>query len=196
MCFLPCLCCVLCVLSFIHACLFHSECAGILEGLKQLNDAAEMYVKADQFEKAAGYVLCFCVTRKWLFIAHVVLCVCSIYISLKNFTKAAGLMGRITTPKLHAAYAKAKEAERAYAEAEVAYDKAKDYDSVIRLNLQFLDNPQKAFQLVRTTRSAEGAAMVAKHCIVSSFGCFPVASACVHVCLFSFVDGAQLPRRH
>ena len=34
-------------------------------------------------------------------------------------------------------------AERAYAEAAIAYEKAKDYDSVIRLNLQYLDNPQK-----------------------------------------------------
>lgn len=71
--------------------------------------------------------------------------------------------------------------EKSYIEAEQAYEKAKDVDSVIRLNLQFLDNPQKAFSLVRTTRSAEGAAMVAKHCIVRSLSLY---LACVLVCVF------------
>jgi hypothetical protein len=30
------------------------DCAAILEGLKQFSDAAEMYVKAEQYEKAAA----------------------------------------------------------------------------------------------------------------------------------------------
>jgi WD repeat-containing protein 19 len=73
-------------------------------------------------------------------------------------------MDRITTPKIHAQYAKAKEMEKSYADAEKAYEKAKDLESVVRLNLQHLDNPQKAFAIVRKARSAEGAAMVAEYC--------------------------------
>jgi len=88
--------------------------------MKQFNDAAELYMKAEQFEKAAA-----------------------IYILTKNFARVAPLMDRITTPKLQQQYAKAKEAERAYVDAERAYEKAKDMDSVIRLNLMYLDNPQR-----------------------------------------------------
>jgi WD repeat-containing protein 19 len=99
------------------------ECAAILEQMKQLNDAAELYVRAEQYEKGV-----------------------SIYILTRNFRLAAPLMDRITTPKLHHQYAKAKEAEKAYSEAAVAYEKAKDMDSVVRLNLNFLDNPHKVSQ--------------------------------------------------
>ena len=37
-------------------------------------------------------------------------------------------------------------------------------DSVVRLNLQYLDNPSKAFNIVRQSKSSEGAAMVATYC--------------------------------
>jgi WD repeat-containing protein 19 len=117
------------------------ECAAILESMKQYPDAAEMFVKAECYEKAAA-----------------------IFILTKNFRKAAPLMDKITTPKLHAQYGKAKEASKQYLEAADAYEKAKDIDSVIRLNLKYLDNPGKAFDLVRKTRSSEGAAMVAAYC--------------------------------
>lgn len=50
---------------------------------------------------------------------------------------------------------------------------AKDLDSVVRLQLKQLNNPQKAFALVRKTRSAEGANLVAKFCMDS--GDHPVA---------------------
>lgn len=117
------------------------ECASILEAMKQYSDAAEMYVEAESYEKAAA-----------------------IFIMTKNFRKASPLMDRITTPKLHAQYAKAKEAEKDYPAAAIAYEKAKDMDSVIRLMLKYLDNPSKAFAIVRKTRSSEGAAMVAQYC--------------------------------
>jgi len=45
-------------------------------------------------------------------------------------------------------------AEKKYAEAAVAYEQARDLDSVIRLNLQHLDNPQKASPY-RLSRFAE-----------------------------------------
>ena len=42
------------------------------------------------------------------------------------------MLVHVTSPKLHAQYAKAKEADGRYKEAAVAYEAAKDYDSVIR----------------------------------------------------------------
>ena len=118
------------------------ECAQILEALKQSSDAADMYARAEQFEKA-----------------------CGLYLTTKNFAKAAPLMQRITTPKLHAQYGKAKESEGAYQEAVVAYTKAKDVESVIRLCLGPLNEPEKAFALARSSRHAGGASLIARWCI-------------------------------
>lgn len=46
--------------------------------------------------------------------------------------KVGELLAHVTSPKLHAQYAKAKEADGKYKEAATAYEAAKDYDSVIR----------------------------------------------------------------
>lgn len=119
------------------------DCADILENvLKQSQEAARLYIEADAPEKAV-----------------------KIYIRTKNYAAAEPLMGRIETPKLHAEYAKAKEGDRAYAEAATAYEKANDTDSVVRLLLHHLDKPQKAFSLVRASKSSQGALLVAKHCM-------------------------------
>jgi WD repeat-containing protein 19 len=117
------------------------ECAAILESMKQYPDAAEMYVQAEQYERAA-----------------------SIYNQTLNFAKAAPLMDKISTPKIHLQYAKAKEAAKEWAAAAAAYEKARDMDSVIRLSLHHLDNAPRAFEIVRATKSAEGAALVAHYC--------------------------------
>lgn len=117
------------------------DCGSILEHMKQYPDAADMYVQAEQYEKAA-----------------------SIYNMTMNFAKSGPLMDKITTPKIHLQYAKAKESQKDYGAAAIAYEKAKDMDSVIRLNLAYLDNAEKAFQIVRLTKSAEGAALVAQYC--------------------------------
>lgn len=45
--------------------------------------------------------------------------------------------------------AKAKEAEKLYREAEKAYERANDWENVIRLNLEFLDNPERAKNIFR-----------------------------------------------
>jgi WD repeat-containing protein 19 len=117
------------------------ECAFILDSMKQYGEAAELFVAAQLFERAAA-----------------------IYIATKNFKAAAPLMKRITAPKLHSQFAKAKETEGAFVEAADSYEAAKDMDSVVRLLLGPLQNPQKAFAIVRRTRSAEGAALVASFC--------------------------------
>jgi len=117
------------------------DCAAILEGMKQLHDAALLYEKGENLEKAA-----------------------LIHIQNKNFSQAAPLMSKIQSPKLHLQYAKAKEAQKAYAEAAASYEKAKDMDSVVRIQLEHLSNPQAAFAVVRKTRTAIGAEMVATFC--------------------------------
>jgi len=112
------------------------ECGAILESMKQFKDAAELYVEAKAYEKAAY-----------------------IYISSKYFSQAEPLMEHITTPKLHALYAKVKESEGKYEEAKESYIKARDHDSVVRLLLYRLDDPTSAFDMVRENRSCAAAKM-------------------------------------
>ena len=118
------------------------ECAAILELMKQFSDAADMYVKAEQYERAV-----------------------SLYLTTKNFAKSTPLMRLITTPRLHAQYGRAKEAEGSYLEAVEAYIRAKDVEAVIRLYLGPLNEPSKAFTIGRETRHAGGAALIARYCI-------------------------------
>nr|CAD7392000.1 unnamed protein product [Timema cristinae] len=115
------------------------ECGDILEGMKQLNDAAMLYEKGQYFDKAA-----------------------STYIRLKNWVKVGELLHNITSSKIHLQYAKAKEADGKYQEAAEAYMTARDFDSVIRVNLDHLNNPEEAVQIVKDTKSTEGAKMVAR----------------------------------
>ncbi|KAJ4450050.1 WD repeat-containing protein 19 [Periplaneta americana] len=115
------------------------ECADILEGMKQLNDAAMLFEKGQFYDKAA-----------------------STYIRLKNWQKVGELLINITSPKIHLQYAKAKEADGKYHEAVKAYEMARDLDSVVRLNLDYLNNPEEAVQVVQETKSIEGAKMVAR----------------------------------
>jgi len=42
------------------------------------------------------------------------------------------MLPHVTAPKIHSQYARAREAEGRYKEAVVAYENARDYDSVIR----------------------------------------------------------------
>jgi len=116
------------------------ECALILEEAKHNVEAAELYVKSGNFEKAA-----------------------LLYISDLNFTAAGQLMSKITTPKIHLQYAKAKESRGQYKEALAAYEVAKDHESMIRLYLH-TDEPQKALSLCRQTQLPTGAEMVAEYC--------------------------------
>ncbi|GLC35581.1 hypothetical protein PLESTB_000191100 [Pleodorina starrii] len=118
------------------------ECALILEGLQQLTEAAEMYERAGQYERAA-----------------------SIYIQTKNFAAAAPLMQRISSSKLQLQFAKAKEVEGRWAEAATAYEAAGDMDSVVRLCLERLNQPQRAYAIVRKTQSVEAANQLSRFCL-------------------------------
>jgi len=118
------------------------DCAAILEANKATqSEAAALYEKASLYEKAAA-----------------------IYIQLKSFPQAARIMNQVTLPKLHSQYAKACETEKKFAEAAEAYERAHDMDSVVRICLEKLNSPEKAFDIVRRTSSATGAQMVARYC--------------------------------
>lgn len=84
------------------------------------------------------------------------------YIKLRNWQKIGELLAKITSNKIHLQYAVAKEQEGKYEEAVRAYYTAKDFDSVIRLQLEHLNNPEIAVELVQETKSMEGAKLVAK----------------------------------
>ncbi len=61
--------------------------------------------------------------------------------------------------------AKSKEAEGQYKEAEKAYERANDYESIIRLNLDHLDNPEKAKHIFRSKcQTPQCALMIAQYC--------------------------------
>ncbi|XP_073252735.1 WD repeat-containing protein 19-like [Porites lutea] len=119
--------------------LLKKECATILESMKQYSESALLFEKGQYWEKAA-----------------------TVYIKTKNWAKVGELLANVTSPKLHAQYAKAKEADGKYKEAAAAYEAAKDYDSVIRINLDHLQNPEEAVRIVKETQSVEGAKMVAR----------------------------------
>lgn len=117
------------------------ECADILVSTKQFADAATLYEKAGEFEEAA-----------------------SIYIKAKNFVAAQPLLEKISAPRLHLQFAKAKEAEKDYRTALAEYEKGNDMDSVVRIALENLRQPEKAFSIVRKHQSATGAEMAARYC--------------------------------
>ena len=55
-----------------------------------------------------------------------------------------------------------------------AYEKAKDYDSVIRIQLDHLKNPEAAVAVVKQTGSVDGAKMVARFFQVGKTFAMPV----------------------
>ncbi|XP_067993676.1 WD repeat-containing protein 19 isoform X2 [Melanerpes formicivorus] len=119
--------------------LLKRDCGAILESMKQFSEAAQLYEKGQYYDKAA-----------------------SVYIRCKNWAKVGELLPHVSSPKIHLQYAKAKEADGRYKEAVIAYEHAKQWDSVIRLCLDHLNNPEKAVTIVRETQSLEGAKMVAR----------------------------------
>lgn len=119
----------------------YRECAVILEGMKQLAEAAALYEKGQLYEKAV-----------------------QIHIQSKNLAKAAPLMANVKTPKIHVQFGRAKEAAGEFGAASDAYEAAGDMDNVVRIQLENLNNPEKTFAIVRENMSSEGAQVVAKFC--------------------------------
>ncbi|CAH8850820.1 unnamed protein product [Trichobilharzia szidati] len=119
------------------------ECADILEQYKQWQEAANLYELAGCYESAV-----------------------IVNLKCKNYKKAGELLMYVTNaPRLHLQYAKAREADGAYKEAVTAYEAANDMVSVIRLQLEKLNNPEEAIRILHKTHSIEGAKMIAQYFI-------------------------------
>ncbi|XP_022643860.1 WD repeat-containing protein 19-like [Varroa destructor] len=116
------------------------ECASILETNKQTLEAAVLFEKAKYFEKAAA-----------------------LYVKAKSWGKVGELLSHVTSNAILLQYAKFKESEGSYKEALEAYEKAKDYDSIIRVELRHGNNLDRAAKLARDTRSVQGAKLVAEY---------------------------------
>jgi WD repeat-containing protein 19 len=81
------------------------------------------------------------------------------------FSAAAPLMDQITSPSILIMVAKAKESENNYKEAEAAYERANDWENIIRLNLDHLGNLDKAKHVFRTkSQLPQCAQMIASYC--------------------------------
>lgn len=118
------------------------EVATVCESMKQFLEAAQLFESVGLTERAAG-----------------------IYIQIKHLKQAIPLIDKINSPKLLRELAKAREAEKQYKEAEKAYERAGDWENVIRLNVQYLEGIEKAKDLLRTKcPTATCAQMLAEHC--------------------------------
>jgi WD repeat-containing protein 19 len=58
--------------------------------------------------------------------------------AVKNFAKVGELLPNLESTKIYFQYAKAKEAEGNYEEAVKGYEKAKDYENLVRLLVEHL----------------------------------------------------------
>lgn len=149
------------------------DCAAILQAMGQMNEAAQSYEKGDQPDKAAA-----------------------MYIKMRNWGQVAALLPRMTSTKLVIKYAKAREAEGAYREAVGAYEQAGEFESVIRINLDHLSNPDEAVRMVKQTGSAEGAKLVARFFINLPGGGDPSSAIQFLVMSGAMEDAFQLAQKH
>lgn len=146
------------------------ECAAILEGIRQYNEAGALYERGESYDRAA-----------------------QVYIKNKNWNKVGELLPYVTSSKIHSQYAKAKEADGYYKDAFKAYMKANEFENAIRIQLDHLKNPEEAVKIVREKQSTEGAKMVAQ--FFQKFGDY--GSAIQFLVMSKCLDEAfQLARMH
>jgi len=120
-----------------------NECANILEQMKQWEEAAVLFERSEQYEKAARIQI-----RE-----------------IKNLKAAQKLLPKIKAKNILIMYAKAKETDGNYQDAENAYAQAEDWDNVVRLKVDHLNDIHSAHQIVRKTKSNDAAALVARSCV-------------------------------
>lgn len=120
---------------------FKNECADILQTFNKLNDAVTLYESAGNFEKAA-----------------------TCYIELKNWNKIGQLLPHIKSASTFIQYAKAKEAMGNYKECVGAYERAEDYENVVRVDLDYLNDIRHAVEIVKSKKCTEGTKRIADYC--------------------------------
>lgn len=87
---------------------------------------------------------------------------CQLYVQLRAWPKVQAILPKVTSHKLYAVYAQAKESEGNYAEAVRSYTQAGELDQVIRIQIDHMHDPHSASEIVLESRSVEGARMLAK----------------------------------
>lgn len=118
------------------------SCAAILHEMRQFEEAAKMYEKANKYDDAAA-----------------------IYIrDTKQMRMAQQILGKVQSRNVLMLYAQAKEEDSQYQDAATAYDRAEDWDNAVRIRVEYLNDLPGAYRIVRLTRSAEAAGMVANVC--------------------------------
>ncbi|KAI5712448.1 hypothetical protein M8J76_013327 [Diaphorina citri] len=147
-----------------------NECADILQQFNKLNDAVTLYESAGNYEKAA-----------------------TCYIQLKNWTKIGQLLPHIKSATTFIQYAKAKEAMGSYRESVGAYERAEDYDNVVRVDLDHLNDIRHAVDIVKAKKCTEGAKRIADYC--NKHGDF---GAAIHFLILSkcYQDAFNLSQQH
>jgi WD repeat-containing protein 19 len=113
------------------------EIAYLAESLSYSMEAAKLFTLVGMFEKAA-----------------------TIYIAIKQFKFAEDLIDKIKSTNLLVQLARMKENEKLYKDAEKAYERAGEWEHVIRLNLKFLNNVDKAKDIVLNKHKTEAAALL------------------------------------
>ncbi|XP_058834907.1 WD repeat-containing protein 19 [Topomyia yanbarensis] len=117
-----------------------NDCGNALVNSGNLNEAAILLERGESWDKC-----------------------CELYIHLKLWKKVDSILPNVTSLKLQASYAKAKEAEGRYAEAINGYQLAGDMDSVVRIYLEHLSDPHSASEILMETRSIEGSKLLSKY---------------------------------
>jgi WD repeat-containing protein 19 len=118
------------------------DIAGVCENMKQWLEAAMLFQKGGLPEKAA-----------------------SIYLQIKHLKEAVPLIDQVNSPKLLRELAKVEESQKHYKEAEKAYERANDWENVIRLNLKHLEDVEKAKLILREkSPTPVCAGMLADYC--------------------------------
>ena len=115
------------------------ECGALAESLRALSDAAALYAAAGAADAAVR-----------------------VYLSDGNLTAAGALLSKVVSPRLFGAFARAAEAAGDFTAAASAYERARDADALVRLLIEKLGAATRAQDIVRTSRSREGAALCAR----------------------------------
>lgn len=113
------------------------EIANLAENNNYSVEAAKLYSLIGMYEKA-----------------------CSLYIGVKQFKSAEDLIDKVKNTSLLVQLARMKENEKLYKDAELAYERAGEWDSVIRLNLKNLNNIDKAKDIVLNKHKTESSALL------------------------------------
>lgn len=121
---------------------FVNACGKLCEESRRYDEAAQLYEKAGDAERAAA-----------------------LYIEKsKNLQAASRLIPLIKSRNIIGIYATAKEKEGSFKEAEEAYLQAEDWENAVRLKVEKLNDLTGAYAIVRKTKSADAAALVANMC--------------------------------